>query len=138
MVEIILEAENLKKIYGTTVVLDKVNFKIKKGKIVGLIGKNGAGKTSLLKAITGLHGYNGGSLKFEGFEISENPEVVAGFGVLIESKFLNYLSAYDNLKLLLWIDGETDANVIENKIDETLRLVILYYTFYTNIIITTN
>lgn len=50
----IIEIENLKKAYGNTVVLDGISFSLGKGEIVGLLGPNGSGKTSLIKIITGL------------------------------------------------------------------------------------
>ena len=54
-----ITASNLSKSYGKFKALNNINFKIGKGKIVGLIGPNGAGKTTLLKAMLGLTKYNG-------------------------------------------------------------------------------
>jgi ABC-2 type transport system ATP-binding protein len=50
----IIEANDLSKRYGKFVALDKVSFRVQTGRIVGLIGRNGAGKTTALKAILGL------------------------------------------------------------------------------------
>lgn len=50
----LLEAKHVTKKYGNKLVLDDINFKIKKGKIIGLLGKNGAGKTTLIKLINDL------------------------------------------------------------------------------------
>jgi ABC-2 type transport system ATP-binding protein len=50
----IIEATNLSKRYGTVQALDNVSFRVEAGRIVGLIGRNGAGKTSVLKSILGL------------------------------------------------------------------------------------
>lgn len=55
----IVEASGLSKHYGTTVALDRVDFRIAAGRIVGLIGRNGAGKTTALKAMLGLTSYQG-------------------------------------------------------------------------------
>jgi len=55
----IIEARGLSKRYGTHVALDQVNFSIQSGRIVGLIGRNGAGKTTALKAILGLTPHSG-------------------------------------------------------------------------------
>jgi ABC-2 type transport system ATP-binding protein len=55
----LVEATGLSKHYGKLVALDHVNFKIGAGRIVGLIGRNGAGKTTALKAILGLTRYEG-------------------------------------------------------------------------------
>ena len=48
----IIRAHNLSKNYGKKTVVDALNFEITQGKIIGLIGKNGAGKSSLLKMLT--------------------------------------------------------------------------------------
>ena len=55
----IIEAMGLSKRYGTHVALDQVNFSVQSGRIVGLIGRNGAGKTTALKAILGLTPHTG-------------------------------------------------------------------------------
>jgi ABC-2 type transport system ATP-binding protein len=54
-----IEARGLRKRYGATVALDGVNLRVEEGRIVGLIGANGAGKTTALNAIVGLTGHEG-------------------------------------------------------------------------------
>lgn len=65
----IIEAKNLSKRYGGFVALDQVSFSLQPGRIVGLIGRNGAGKTTALKAILGLTPYEG-SVQVLGMEPS--------------------------------------------------------------------
>ena len=55
----IIEAKNLSKNYGSFKALDDANFSIGLGRIVGVIGSNGAGKTTMLNSILGLTSYNG-------------------------------------------------------------------------------
>jgi ABC-2 type transport system ATP-binding protein len=55
----IVEARGLSKRYGSKLALDHAEFRIESGRIVGLIGRNGAGKTTALKAMLGLTGYEG-------------------------------------------------------------------------------
>src|ERR1700680_5059348 len=55
----IIEARNLSKRYGGFMALDEVSFSLQPGRIVGLIGRNGAGKTTALKAILGFTPYQG-------------------------------------------------------------------------------
>ena len=54
-----IEAQNLRKVFGTTVALDGINLRVEEGRILGMIGPNGAGKTTALNAILGLTSYEG-------------------------------------------------------------------------------
>jgi ABC-2 type transport system ATP-binding protein len=54
-----IEAQDLRKVFGTTVALDGVDLRVEEGRILGLIGPNGAGKTTALNAILGLTPYEG-------------------------------------------------------------------------------
>jgi ABC-2 type transport system ATP-binding protein len=65
----IIEAKDLSKRYGRFLALDRVSFSLGSGRIVGLIGRNGAGKTTALKAILGLTSYEG-SVRVLGLEPS--------------------------------------------------------------------
>jgi len=55
----VIEANKLRKVFGTTVALDNVDLRVSEGRIVGLIGPNGAGKTTALHAILGLTSFEG-------------------------------------------------------------------------------
>src|SRR5437773_371832 len=55
----VIEAHQLRKVFGTTVALDNVDLRVEEGRILGLIGPNGAGKTTALNAILGLTSYEG-------------------------------------------------------------------------------
>src|SRR5687767_1563607 len=61
--DIVVEARNLKKGYGDTLLMDDVNFTLPRGGIVGVIGPNGAGKTTLFRMITGKEQPDGGTLR---------------------------------------------------------------------------
>ena len=54
-----IEAQGLRKAFGTTIALDGIDLRVEEGRILGLIGRNGAGKTTALKAILGLTSYQG-------------------------------------------------------------------------------
>jgi len=60
--DLVVRAENLRKVYGDTVLFDNLNFNLPKGGIVGVIGPNGAGKTTLFRIITGQEQPDGGRL----------------------------------------------------------------------------
>lgn len=124
MKEVVLKTNNLTKQYNKNVVLDNVNITIKKGDIYGLIGRNGADKTTLMKIITTLASPTSGT--FELFNTcSENDELFDNkkrVGSLIEyPAFYPNLSAYDNLKYYTIQRGIVDKNQI-NKVLELVNL----------------
>jgi len=55
----VIEAHGLRKAYGKTIALDGVELRVEEGRILGLIGLNGAGKTTALNAILGLTNFEG-------------------------------------------------------------------------------
>jgi len=61
--DLVIEARNLRKAYGETVLFDDLSFTLPRAGIVGVIGPNGAGKTTLFRMITGLEKSDGGTLK---------------------------------------------------------------------------
>lgn len=67
--DIMLELQNLEVSYGMIRAVSGISFKIKRGEIVALIGANGAGKTSTLRAISGLEDCSAGKIYFDGQEI---------------------------------------------------------------------
>jgi branched-chain amino acid transport system ATP-binding protein len=65
----ILSVQNLEAWYGESHILHGVNFEVKPGEVVTLLGRNGAGKTSTLKSVMGIIGKRSGSVRFDGKEI---------------------------------------------------------------------
>ncbi len=61
--DLVIEAENISKVYGDRVLIENLSFKIPKGAIVGIIGPNGAGKTTLFRMITGQEKPDSGSIR---------------------------------------------------------------------------
>lgn len=79
----LLKVKKLFKQYGSQVVLENVNFEIRSGEIVGLVGRNGCGKTTLMKLILGLASPTRGNIeKKEGVK----------FGFLLDCKVFEFLS----------------------------------------------
>jgi branched-chain amino acid transport system ATP-binding protein len=68
-----LEVKNLNAWYGTSHILQGINFEVNQGELVCLIGRNGAGKTTTVKSIAGLITKTTGSIKFEGTELLSLP-----------------------------------------------------------------
>ena len=64
--EYILEIENLSKSFGKNHVLKDINLKVKKGTVMGLMGENGAGKSTMMKCLFGIYDRDDGSIVFDG------------------------------------------------------------------------
>src|SRR5579859_1892746 len=65
----VLSVQNLEAWYGESHILHGVNFEVKTGEVVTLLGRNGAGKTTTLKSVMGIIGKRTGSVRFDGREI---------------------------------------------------------------------
>lgn len=68
-----LEAINIRKSYGGNQVLESVNFSVKSGEAVGIIGPNGSGKTTLINIISGITKQDSGNIRFKNVDISNEP-----------------------------------------------------------------
>ena len=82
-----IAVKNLTKRYGNFVALDDVNITVNGGKIIGLLGPNGSGKTTFLKCLSGLLDYEG-EIKIHGEEIGVNTKKIVSF--LPERTYLDY------------------------------------------------
>lgn len=71
-----LEVSKLSRSYGDFIAVDGVTFSIGKGEIVGLLGHNGAGKTTIMKMLSGYLEPNAGIIKIDGVDLSLNPNSV--------------------------------------------------------------
>ena len=67
--EVILEAKNVSKFFGTITALKDANLSLRSGEVLGVVGDNGAGKSTLMKVLSGLYNPSEGSLYFEGKEV---------------------------------------------------------------------
>ena len=67
---IILEAKDISKYFGTITALKSANLSLKTGEVLGVVGDNGAGKTTLMKVLSGLYKPSEGSIFFEGKEVN--------------------------------------------------------------------
>jgi len=99
----LLEVENLHGWYGESHVLHGVNFKVHEGEVVTILGRNGAGRTSTMRAIMGLIGTRKGSIRIRGTEtIGLAPHRIAGLGLGYcpeERGIFSSLSTEENLLL---------------------------------------
>ncbi|WP_181773403.1 ATP-binding cassette domain-containing protein [Amycolatopsis pittospori] len=82
MSEPILELRQLNKSFGPVHVLHDVDFDVRAGEVTALVGDNGAGKSTLVKSIAGIHGYDSGTVKFQGKPVNiHGPRDAADLGI---------------------------------------------------------
>ena len=80
-----IEIQHLTKRYGNKLAVKDASFTIRKGEILGFLGRNGAGKSTTMNIITGYISASSGSVKLDGYDILDNPrEVKRRIGYLPE------------------------------------------------------
>lgn len=123
--EYILETNKLTKVYGQKEAAVDVDLHIREGQIYGLIGRNGAGKTTIMRIISGLSAPTRGSYSLFGKTGPEMGKLLRNVGVLIEHPGLYpRLSAYENLKIKCIAMGIKPQGYVE----ELLQLIGLEST----------
>jgi branched-chain amino acid transport system ATP-binding protein len=99
----LLTIENLQAWYGESHILHGINFDVKPGEVVTLLGRNGAGKTTTLKSIMGIIGKRSGKVTFDGHDISKaQSDKIARLGVAFcpeERGIFSSLDVRENLLL---------------------------------------
>lgn len=111
MVESMIRVERVTKKFGADVALDNVSIEFERGKIYGIVGRNGSGKTVLFKTMTGFLKPDGGRVVVDGKEIGKDTDFADRVGMIIETPgFLGAYSGYKNLEYLAGI-----KNVIGKK-----------------------
>lgn len=103
MNEYVLEIKNLSKSFGKNHVLKGINLKVKPGKVIGLMGENGAGKSTMMKCLFGIYAKDEGEFTLDGQVIDfKDPKDALENGVAMVHQELNqclYRSVTDNLFL---------------------------------------
>jgi branched-chain amino acid transport system ATP-binding protein len=120
----LLELRNIETYYGPVMAIKGISLEVRKGQIVSLLGANGAGKTTVLKTISGAMDPQKGSVILEGREIqSRDPDIVARMGVahVPEGReVFPFLSVAENLQV-----GAFSRK--DNKVRDDLELVYDYF-----------
>lgn len=115
-----VEIKNLTKEFREAVILNDVSAKFEKGKIHGIIGRNGSGKTVLLKLICGLMKADRGAVIVDGKQVGKDVEVPPSLGAIIEIPgFLPFHSGRRNLEYLASLSRKAD----KKQVCEAMRLV---------------
>ena len=114
-----LEINNLSKTLDNNIILDNINMSLESGNIYGFIGRNGSGKTMLLKVICGFVKPTSGTILINDENALANNYFNNEIRALIEKpNFINNLSGFDNLKLLASINNKIDDKTILTWLDK--------------------
>ncbi len=118
-----LKLINLSKNIEGNLILKNINLELRKGKIYGIIGRNGSGKTMLLNTICGFIKPTEGKVLYNETNIYEEKNFLSEARALIEKpKFITNLSGYENLELLAGINN----TIGKEEILQTLKDVDLF------------
>jgi ABC-2 type transport system ATP-binding protein len=126
-----LEARGLTKRYGGFLALDRVDFQVRRGEILGYLGPNGSGKSTTVNTVVGLIDPSGGSLWMDGAPISDDPiGYKRRIGYVPEEPHLyTHLTAIEYLMLVGRLRGLSERTLAE-KIPALLKLLVLWDSRY--------
>ena len=116
------------------ILLDHVSYQCEQGKINGIVGRNGSGKTLLMKCICGFIRPNEGHIYVRDKEIGKDIDFTPDTGIIIETPgFIPYYSGYRNLKVLAAINNRISRKDIENAmyqvgLDPTMKKRVATYS----------
>lgn len=120
----VIKVEHVSMVFGEETVLKDVSFEFEEGKIYGIIGNNGSGKTVLMKCICGFLVPTRGKIFVNYKQVGKEIDFPEDMGIIIETPgFLPNLTGFKNLELLASIQNKIGVDVIR----ETLEKVGLDY-----------
>ena len=109
-----IEVRNVNLTLQKNPILNEININFERGKIHGLIGRNGSGKTMLMKCICGFIKPTSGTVFVDGKQIGKDCDFPKNMGIIIETPgFIPYYSGYKNLKLLADLRRKITGNDIK-------------------------
>ena len=127
-----LEIKNVKKKFGSKVVLNGISFNVKKGDIIGIIGPSGCGKSTLLRCINGLERPDSGQIIFNGTTLSSEKSIIQmrkKIGMVFQQfNLFNHLTVIDNIILAPVMNKLMNKEEAEKKAIELLKSVDLIDT----------
>lgn len=122
--ELCIEVKQLKRVFGSKTAIEDVSLQIKEGEIFGLLGPSGAGKTTMIKMLTGELNKTAGDICVLGKQPTEfgSTTFKSQIGILSDNSALyERLTVYDNLKLFAKLYGAP-----LERIDETLKMIDMF------------
>ena len=119
MSDYVIETKQLTKVYGDQTAVSAVNLHVKRGQIYGLLGRNGAGKTTIMKMILGLTPITSGEADVFGKNIKgQEKRVYPRVGAIIETPgFYPNLTGTENLEIFARLRGTAASNAVKNALE---------------------
>src|ERR1700731_2547102 len=104
--------ENLNKSFGSFQASKNINFEIEKGKLIGLLGPSGGGKTTILRMLAGLEEPDTGNILFHGEKVNHLPPQQRGIGFVFQNYALfKHMSVFDNIAFGLTVKKKTKQEI---------------------------
>jgi D-xylose transport system ATP-binding protein len=124
----LLEIRDLSKSFGSVQALTDVDFEVRSGEVMALVGDNGAGKSTLIKCIAGIHGYDSGEIRFDGEPVTiHGPVGAAKLGIEVVYQDLALCDNLDVVQNMYLGREERDViwrlkeAIMEAKTSQTLK-----------------
>lgn len=119
MNEFLIETKQLTKVYGDQTVVNSVDLHVKRGRIYGLLGRNGAGKTTIMKMILGLTSITSGEVDVFGQNVKgREKRIYPRIGAIIETPgFYPNLTGTENLEIFAKLRGTASSNAVKNALE---------------------
>lgn len=115
----IIDVKNVNLTLGKTQILKDINVSFERGRIHGLIGRNGSGKTMLMKCICGFIKPTTGEIMVDGKRVGKDVDFPKNMGIIIETPgFIPYYSGYKNLKLLAGLNNRIGKKEIMQSMEQ--------------------
>lgn len=115
----IIDVKSVNLTLGKTQILNDINVSFEQGKIHGLIGRNGSGKTMLMKCICGFIKPTSGEITVDGKRVGRDVDFPKNMGIIIETPgFIPYYSGYKNLKLLAGLNNRIGKKEIMQSMEQ--------------------
>lgn len=129
----LLDIQAVEKSFGSVKAVDGINFQVDQGTVVGIIGPNGAGKTTFVNLLTGTLGLDGGSIQFDGTDISQQTTYErAGYGLVRSFQIPQVcldLSVFENVRVAILSREQKNSSLLtslsseEESKEEAMRLL---------------